>query len=146
MASETMSRAIAAPIDTVFHAVSTIESYPETFPSVTKVEFMGEQREGRGTRFKETRLGSGRDGTSEVEVTEFVAGERIQLKDASLGSTWSTTYAVADEGATTRLTMAVEAQPRKLAARLTMALSMSGYRKNMERHLDAIKAHCEATP
>jgi uncharacterized protein YndB with AHSA1/START domain len=79
MASETMSRTIAAPIDTVFRAVSAIESYPETFPSVTSVEFLGEQRDGRGTRFKETRLGSGRDGTSEVEVIEFVDGERIQL-------------------------------------------------------------------
>lgn len=76
-------------------------------------------------------------------MTEYIAGERIQLKDESLGSMWSTTYTVADESGASRLTMAVEAEPRKLAARLTMALSMSGYRKNMERHLDAIKAHCE---
>ena len=144
MASETMSRAIAAPSDTVFHAVSAIGSYPETFPSVTKVEFLGEQREGRGTRFRETRFASGRDGTSEVEVTDFVAGERIQLEDESLGSKWTTTYAVADEGGNTRLTMTVQAEPQKLMARLTMALSMSGYRKNMEKHLDTIKAHCEA--
>ena len=139
-----MNRAISAPVGKVFHAVAAIEQYPETFPSVTKVEFVGEQREGVGTCFKETRLGSGRDGTSEVEVTEFVDGDHIQLKDESLGSTWSTTYTVADEGDVTRLTMAVEAEPRKLAAKLTMALGMSGYRKNMEKHLDAIKAHCEA--
>ena len=139
-----MSRVIAASVDTVFSAVSEIEAYPETFPSVTSVEFLGEQREGVGTRFRETRLGSGRDGTSEVEVTDFVAGERIRLEDESLGSGWSTTYTVTAEGATTRLAMAVEAEPRKLMARLTMGLSMSGYRKNMEKHLDAIKAHCEA--
>ncbi len=144
MASETMSRAISAPVDTVFSAVSEIEAYPETFPSVTSVQFLTEQRDGVGTRFKETRLGSGRDGTSEVRVTDFVAGERIRLEDESLGSSWSTTYTVADDGGTTRLTMAVEAEPRKLMARLTMGLSMGGYRKNMEKHLDAIKAHCEA--
>jgi hypothetical protein len=40
--------------------------------------------------------------------------------------------------------MAVEAEPQKLMAKLTMGLSMSGYRKNMEQHLDAVKAHCEA--
>ena len=139
-----MSRAISAPVDAVFGAVSQIEAYPETFPSVTKVEFLGEQREGRGTRFRETRFGSGRDGTSEVEVTDFVDGQRIQLEDESAGSSWSTTYAVVDVGGTSRLTMTVEAEPRKLLARLTMALGMSGYRKSMEKHLDAIKAHCEA--
>jgi hypothetical protein len=55
----------------------------------------------------------------------------------------SAPYTVADEGGATRLTMAVEAEPRKLMARLTMSLSMSGYRKNMEKHLDVIEAHCE---
>ena len=62
-----------------------------------------------GHGFRETRFGSGRDGTSEVEVTEFVPGESIQLEDESLGSKWTTTYAVAVEGGTTRLTMTVEA-------------------------------------
>ena len=76
-----MSRAISAPVGNVFQAVAAIEQYPETFPSETTIEFVGEQREGVGTCFKETRLRSGRDGTSEVEVTEFVDGDRIQLKD-----------------------------------------------------------------
>ena len=91
---------------------------------MTKVEFLSEQREGRGTRFRETRFASGRDGTSEVEVTDFVAGERIQLEDESLGSKWTTTYSVAEEGGATRLRMTVKAEPQKLMARLTMALSM----------------------
>lgn len=39
--------------------------------------------------------------------------------------------------------MAVEAEPHKLAAKLTMALGMSGHRANMEKHVDAIKEHCE---
>jgi hypothetical protein len=76
-------------------------------------------------------------------VTEFVDGDHLRLQDEALGSAWDTTYSVKDEGGSTLLTMAVQAEPKKLMAKLTMALGMSGYRANMEKHLDAIKAHCE---
>ena len=142
MASNTVSRSVEAPVDKVFRAVADIEAYTDVFPSVTKIEFVGEQRSGVGTRFRETRLGSGRDGTSEVEVTEFVNGDHLRLQDEALGSAWDTTYSVKDEGGSTLLTMAVQAEPKKLMAKLTMALGMSGYRANMEKHLDAIQAHC----
>ncbi len=143
MGTNTASRSVKAPIDKVFEAVADIGAYAETFPSVTKIEFVGEQKSGVGTRFRETRLGSGRDGTSEVEVTEFVDGDHIRLQDEALGSAWDTTYSVKGEGESTLLTMAVQAEPKKLMAKLTMALGMSGYSANMEKHLDAIKAHCE---
>ena len=144
MAAQTATRTIQATADKVFRVLADIESYPSVLPSVKKVEFLGEQRQGAGTRFREIRFASGRDGTSDVEVTEYVEGERIRLVDEHLGSSWDTTYSLADEGGSTRLTMAVQVEPHKLMAKLTMALSMSGYRKNMEQHLDAVKAYCEA--
>ena len=143
MAQHTVSQTIKAPSDRVFGVVAGIEAYPEVFPSVTKVDFISDQRSGVGTRFSETRLGSGRDGTSEVEVVEYAQGDHIRLQDDHLGSTWDTTYTVQDQDGSTQLTLAVQAEPRKLMAKLTMALGMSGYRKNMEKHVAAIKAHCE---
>jgi len=143
MAGNTVSGTIAAPVGKVFQVVADIEAYPDVFPSVTEIEFIGERRQGVGTRFTETRFASGRDGTSDVEVTEYVDGDHIRLRDEHLGSTWDTAYSVVDEDGSTLLTMAVEAEPHKLVARLTMALGMSGYSTNMEKHIDAIKAHTE---
>lgn len=112
----------------------------------TNIEFLSEQRSGVGTRFRETRKGSGRDGISEVEVIEYVDSDHIRLVDDYYGAVWDTLYSVVDDGGSTRLTMAVEAQLHKLLAKLTMSLTMSGYRKNMVKNIDAVKAHCEARP
>lgn len=144
MAIETVSREIAAPIQDVFKTITDIERYPELLPSVSGIEFIGEQRHGAGTRFHETRFASGRDGTSAVEVTGFVEGESITLRDEHMASTWSRTYTVTDQGGATLLTLGVQAEARKLVARLTMTLGIRGYRKNLEKDLDAIKAYCEA--
>jgi uncharacterized protein YndB with AHSA1/START domain len=146
MRSATVSRTIAAPAVEVFDAVADVENYGEVFPTITKIEFLSEQRSGVGTRFRETRKGSGRDGTSEVEVTEYVDGDHIHLVDDYYGAVWDTLYSVVEDGGSTRLTMAVEAQPHRLAAKLTVSVMMSGYRKNMEKNIDAVKAHCEAEP
>jgi uncharacterized protein YndB with AHSA1/START domain len=116
MAGNTVRRTVAAPVGRVFEVVTDIEAYPDNFPSVTKIEFIGEQRNGVGTRFSETRFASGRDGTSEAEVTEYLDGDHIRLQDKHLGSAWDTTYTVEDDGGSTRLTMTVNAEPHKLMA------------------------------
>lgn len=79
MGSTTVTRTIAAPADKVFQTVAHIEEFSKALPHIVGVEFLTETHTGVGTRFRETRVMRGREGKTELEVTEYVANERIRL-------------------------------------------------------------------
>lgn len=55
----TVTATIAAAPDRVYETIIDIERLPETSPDTVSVTFLGEQRSGAGTRFRETRQNGG---------------------------------------------------------------------------------------
>jgi len=137
---------IEAPPAEVFDAVAHIDNFSDIVDAVTNVEFLSEERRGVGTRFRETRVVKGREGTSVLEVTEYRSGEHLRVISDEGGTVWDTVFTVAPDGDGTLLTMAMDAKPHKFAARVMNPFIGPMIRKAIESDMAQVKAHCEAAP
>ena len=134
----------AAP-EEVFSTVSDISNYTRAVPQLVRVEFLTEQKVGVGTRFRETRLMRGREATTELEVTEYVANERVRFVSDAGGTIWDTVFTVRPlgNGGGTRLDMVMDARPYRIMSRLMVTLIKGVVTKAIAADMDAVKAYCE---
>ena len=139
-----VTRSIAAPPERVFETVAHIENFAEVVDAITNVEFLSEQRTGVGTRFRETRMMKNRETTTTLEVTEYRPPELVRLVSDEGGTIWDTVFTVKRMGASTELSMVMDARPYKLVARIMTPLISGMVRKAVKSDMDAVKRHCES--
>jgi uncharacterized protein YndB with AHSA1/START domain len=137
------TRRIDASVDRVFETVAYIDNFARVVPAIVKVEYVTAQRSGVGTRFRETRRMGRREATVELEVKEFVPGQRIRLVTDAGGTVWDTVFSVRAEGSGAELSMVMEDKPYRLLAKLFNPLLRGMIRKGVESDMDAVKTHCE---
>lgn len=146
MTRVTVSRTIAASPETIFRAISDIPNLPDTVPDIVRVEMLSETSAGVGTRFRETRVMNGKESVTELEVTEYRAGERVRMVADSHGTVWDSVFTVKPTGEAAEraeLTITMDARAHKLLPRLLNPVFKGLYRKGLLRHVDAVKAYCE---
>ena len=145
MIRTTVSRTIDAAPEMVFSVVSDISNYSKAVPHLVRVEFLTDQRVGEGARFRETRVMRSREATTEIEVTEFVANERVRMVSDEGGTIWDTVFTVTPlgDGGGTRLDMVMDARPYRILSRLTVPLIKGVVAKAIAADMDAVKAYCE---
>ena len=136
-------RTIGAPAEVVFRTVADIREFSKVLPHVVQFEFLSDITSGVGTQFRETRLMSGREATTELEIVEYVQNQRVRFVAESHGTVWDTTFAVAPEGDHTKLTMVMDAKANRLLSRLMNMLIKGMVTKAVEKDLDLVKAFCE---
>lgn len=134
---------IDAPVDRVFDTVAHIERFSEAVPHIKDVEFLSQVRRGVGTRFKETREMNGREGTTVLEVTEYVENERVRIVSDAGGAIWDTLFTTEPVGSGTELAMLMEARPHTLVARISTPMIRGLVAKGVAADLDAVKEFCE---
>lgn len=141
-----LSRIIRAPAKAVFETVANATNYTKAVSDIVKVEFLTDQRSGVGTRFRETRMMGRRAATTELEVTEYVANERIRMVSDSGGTVWDSIFTVTpvEDGDATRLELVMEARPYRLLSRILVPLTKSIVAKAIARDMDAVKGYLEA--
>ncbi|MEQ1826866.1 MAG: SRPBCC family protein [Pirellula sp.] len=128
----------------VFEVLANAEEYSKAVPGIQRVEFLSTQRRGSGTRIRETRKMHGQEATAELEVTEFVEGQRIRLVTVAAGTTWDTLFEVNDQDThTANLKMTLLAIPKTLVSRLTTPLMLGLVRRGVESDMKAAKAYSE---
>ena len=145
MTRTAISRTIDAAPEAVFSTVSDISNFSEAVPHLVRVEFLTDQRVGVGARFRETRVMRGREATTELEVTEFVANERVRMVSDQGGTIWDTVFTVTPlgDGGGTRLDMVMDARPYRIMSRLMVTLIKGVVAKAIAADMDAVKAYCE---
>ena len=134
---------IAAPVDHVFETIANIESFKQAIPHIVDIEFLSERRSGAGTRFRETRMNSGKPATTELEITECAANERLRIVTDSHGTIWDSLFAFREVAGGTELTLTLEARAHQLAAKLMTPLVMPAVRSAIESDLELVKRYCE---
>lgn len=140
----TVERAIAAPAAVVFHAISDIEGLPQVSAAVQSVEFIGAQREGIGTRFKEVRAMGGTSLVTELEVRAYDPDAHVVRMVADThGTIWDTTMSVRAEGSGSVLEIAMTAIGSTWRKRFMNWLMQGMFRRGMRTHLEELAAHCE---
>ena len=117
-----ISRAINAPIESVFQTVSDVRNFREAVPHITKIEFVTDQQVGQGTRFRETRSMNGREHTIELEVAEYLENDRVRMISDAGGTVWDTLFRVKDEHGSVKLEMTMDIKPHKLLAKIMMPM------------------------
>lgn len=143
MTQITVSREIAAPVDVVFDAVTNVERLPDTSPDVVRVEFLGDQRSGVGTRFRETRVMGSKEMDTDLEIVELVPGERARMVTDSHGTVWDTTFFTRPTPVGTELEIRMDARPHRLLTKIMTPLMKGVFRKGMEKHIASFAAYCE---
>ncbi len=141
-----LSRTINAPPGVVFSTIADISNFSEAVPHIEHVEFLSEARTGVGARFRETRVMGGRKAATVLEVTEYVADQRVRFVSDQGGTVWDTIFTVEPdpEGRGTRLVMVMEARPHTLVAKLITPLMKRVIARAIAADLDAVKAFAEA--
>ncbi len=140
----TVERSIRAPVAVIFDAVTNIEKLPETSQDVVAIEFLTEQKSGVGTRFVETRTHNGKPMLTELEVTEFEQDRRARMVTDSHGTVWDTVFTVVPVDGGGKLTIAMDARGNHVFAKVMNVLMQSFFRKGIDKHIEAVKTHCEA--
>jgi carbon monoxide dehydrogenase subunit G len=85
-----------------------------------------------------------REMSSELEVKELVANDRVRMVSDQGGTVWDTVFTVEPAGdGVTELTLVMDANAYKLAAKIFNPLIKDMIRKFIEKDLDAVKAYCE---
>jgi len=143
MSTITILRTIDAPKEKVFNTIADIRNFSKAVPDIVKVEFVSDSMTGLGTRFKETRIISGREHTQELEVTEYDENNAIRLVTDSNGTVWDSLFSVSDEHGPTQLTLIMEANAYKFMARIMNPLMKYFIKKAIGKDMDAVKIYCE---
>lgn len=139
----TVSRRINAPIGTVFHAISDIETFSKAVPDIVRVDFLTEAQSGVGTRFRETRIMRGKEASTDLEVTEYVENDRVRLVSDSHGTVWDSVFTVREADGATELTMVMEATAKSIAARIVNKVVKGMITKAVSHDVDRVKEYCE---
>ena len=116
--SQSQSRDIAAEPARVWSVLTDLEHLPEVMSGVSGVELLTEAPYRRGTRWRETRSGVGRDETHEREVTELEALGLIRVEENDGKTRSATTYKLDALHPGTRLTISVEEEAAQEAGTL----------------------------
>ncbi len=143
MTKRSTSRQINAPAAAVFDAVADIEKFPEKSADIVSVELLTEQKKGVGARFRETRRMGKREGTTELECTEYVENERVRFVADQGGTVWDSVYTIKENADGTLLTLEMDARPHKLLAKIVVPFIVGMISKAVEKDMDAVKDYCE---
>ncbi len=143
MSTITCSRRVSAPLPLVFDTIAHIENFQRACPDIIKVEFLGEQRRGAGTRFRETRRMGNREASTELEVKSYAENEHVRLVSDAGGTIWDTTFRVSAEGDATLLEMTMQARAYKTLAKIFNPLLKGMIRRAIEKDMEAVAWWCE---
>lgn len=138
-----VSRTIRAPREEVFDLTTTIEDYAEVIPAIVEVEFLTEQRNGPGTRFREFRRTGRRDASSDHEVTEFDHPARVRIVADGRATRRETTLTYLNTRDGTDVHLAVDVRPSGVLGRIRSWFVRDPLTRDLEADLDALQAHFE---
>ncbi|MEM7313107.1 MAG: hypothetical protein AAF497_08130, partial [Planctomycetota bacterium] len=123
--------------------ISDVRNFSQAVPDIVRIEFLGEQEVGTGTRFLETRLMNGKEQTVELEVAEFEENDRVRMVSDAGGTIWDTVFTVQQQGDTVEMKMVMDVKPKNLAARMMVPMILGMVRKGVEADMDSVKSYCE---
>ncbi len=143
MSQTTVVRTIDAPIEKVFDTVAHVENFAKAVPHIVRTEFLSDVTSGVGTRFRETRRMHGKETTTDLEVTEYIANRRVRILADAGGTVWDTVFEVVPEADHVTLTVSMDARAYRLIPKLINPFIRGFVQKAIESDMDAVKVYCE---
>jgi len=142
-----VSKEVNAPIERVFDVFSDLTKTEERIEAITKLEILSDVKQGKGTRWRETRVMFGREATEEMEISVFEPNKSYEVVAESRGMKYHSVYSFAPQGDATRVDMTFSGTPMTFAAKLMSpigSLFKGTVRKALEADMEQLKTVCEA--
>jgi uncharacterized membrane protein len=143
-----VSKDINAPIERVFDVFTDLEQAANRIAGINKVEILSDVKQGKGTRWRETRTMMGREATEVMEISAFNPHQSYEVTAASRGMEYHTIYTFTPQGDAIRVEMVFSGKPTSLLAKMMTPLGvlMQGTaRKALEADMEDLKRVCEET-
>lgn len=140
-------RTVVAPVQSVFDVVSNPAEFAKAQPQILSIEFLSEQRTGKGTKFRETRMMGRQKASTVLEIAEYEPPRRVRMLADAGGTIWDTVFTVGPsaDGRGSELRMEMEARAYKLLAKVFNPLISGMIRQAVAGDMDRVKAYCEKT-
>ncbi len=134
----------------VWNVITDIQNAADTITGIEEIEVLERPGDGLvGLKWKETRTIFGRTATEIMWITDVVENEMYKTRAESHGAVYITSLVVSEQGAKTRLTMAFDAAPQTLSAKVMAATTGIFFKKAtknaLEQDLIDIKTAVEQT-
>lgn len=147
--SVTVSRTVAAPVETVWDVATDLEAMPGTMSAIARVEVLaGGDPFDVGTRWRETRVMMRREATEEMAVTHAARPTAYTVEADNHGVHYVSTFTFTPLGADrTEVTLTFSGEPTKPQNPLARAMGRLGLRmvrKELEKDLTDLGAAAEA--
>lgn len=139
MAGFEMSERIARSPRDVSDFIATPDNAPRIMPTVKSMVKLTEGPVGVGTRYRETRLMNGKEERAELEVVEYVPGERYAMRNLTAGIETVYRYTFHPEAGGTRVDLVCEVRAHGFK-KLLLPLVVSMLKKEDGDHLQRLKA------
>jgi len=137
MPNFTMTKRIAAPVDTVFDVATDIEHAAEHIRGIDKIERLTPGPVGIGTKWRETRTMMGRQDTETLEVVAFDRPHSYTIGCDSCGAYFKSTFRFTPVGNETDVTLEVDLEARSTFARLMAPIGRMMFNATMGKCLEA---------
>jgi carbon monoxide dehydrogenase subunit G len=118
MACLSLTKRIAAPLETVFAVTTDLEHAAEHIRGIEKIELISRGPIGVGTQWRETRKMMGHQSTETLEVKSFDPPHGYAIGCDSCGAYIETTFRFTPVGNETAVTLEVSMETRSLFAKL----------------------------
>lgn len=146
MAKFTISRRFDATPKTTFDVLTDLSRVVERIRGIVKVQVLTEGPIGVGTRWNETRIVFKKQGTVELEITEFDPPSFFRVEADSCGCRYRTDFTITPDSGGANVEMMFAAQPLTFMAKLMAPLGklmLKSCMKAFEQDLDDLQAAAE---
>lgn len=145
------SESFQASPETVFAAMTDLESAASWMPNLVRIERTGTGPLAAGEGWVETRRMFGREATEYFDVEEVIPPSRLRLSvDGTRGSTgqgqYCYTFELTPQGEGTHVTLSAEMDGFGRVMRLLSPLMKATFRRALSRDLQALKQYVDAGP
>jgi carbon monoxide dehydrogenase subunit G len=133
MARFSMTKRIAAPVETVFTIATDLAHAAENIRGIERIELLTDGPMRMGTRWRETRKMMGHESTETLKVVGFDRPRSYSIGCESCGAYFETTFRFAPDGDGTLVTLDARTEARSLVAKLMSPIGNLMFRKMMRK-------------
>jgi uncharacterized membrane protein len=138
---------INAPIQKVFDVFSDVQKIEQRIKGIQKVEILSDVKQGKGLKWKETRLMFGKTATEIMWITSFTQNKSYEVEAQSHGTKYHTVYTFTEVNKnTTEVNMVFSGKPISFGAKVMGLLSFAfvgSVKKALLADMQDLKRVCE---
>ncbi len=144
MKSDSLAVEISAGRGPVFDLLTSLEESPILKLKDKKAEVLSSPPVGIGTRWRETRMGVGKEAVVEVQITQFLPPKFVALQASTPNATYFLKVSLEDAAEGCVVRAEVTGKPKNLLSQMMSNMLVSAVKREVMSDLQALKRAVES--